>query len=230
MLRAKKKISKREIKEDKLVTSYFEARQWYDVNRKRVNMIAGIVVAAILLGWFYLNNVSANNEKAAVELAGIFSYYDNGNYQVAVNGMPEKNLTGFQSIADNYGGTKAGNMAKFYLADSYYNMQQYDKALEYFKECSGPTDFLEASRLAGVAACYDVKGDAKDAAEYYEKAAAKSPKGPNAADYYFNAAQNYAKSNNKDEALSLFKKIKEEYPSSDVARDIDRYIAEVTAS
>ncbi len=230
MLRAKKKITKREIKEDKLVTTYFEARQWFDVNKKRVNMIGGILIAAVLVGWFYLNNVSANNEKATVELAGIFSYYDSGNYQVAVNGMPGKNLTGLQSIVDNYGGTKAGNMAKFYLADAYYNMQQYDKALEYFKDCSGPNDFLEASRLAGVAACYEAKGDAKDAAEYYEKAAVKSPKGPNAADHYFNAARNYAKSGNKDEALSLYKKIKEEYPSSNVARDIDRYIAEASAS
>lgn len=230
MLRAKKKISKREIKEDRLVTTYFEARQWFDVNRKRINIIGGIVIAVVLLGWFYLNNVSANNEKATVELAGIFSYYDNGNYQVAVNGIPGQNVIGLQSIVDNYGGTKAGNMAKFYLADSYYNMQQYDKALEYFKDCNGPDDLLEASRLAGIAACYEAKGDAKDAAEYYEKAAKKNPKGPNTADQYFNAARNFVKAGNKEEALSLYKKIKEEYPASNAARDIDRYIAEASAS
>ena len=46
MLKPKKKISKREIKEDKLVTTYFEATTWYQANKKLVN---GILTAVVIL-------------------------------------------------------------------------------------------------------------------------------------------------------------------------------------
>jgi hypothetical protein len=45
-LKARKKITHKEIKKDKLVTGYFEARNWMDKpeNKKKAYMAAGIVV------------------------------------------------------------------------------------------------------------------------------------------------------------------------------------------
>ena len=53
MLKPKKKITKREIKEDKLVTTYFELRQWIDQNRKRVSSVSFMVIIAAAATWFY---------------------------------------------------------------------------------------------------------------------------------------------------------------------------------
>lgn len=229
MLRAQKKISKKVIKEDTLVTTYFKAQTWYDENKKRMSTVGGVVIVLVLALWFYSNNVRANNERATTDLAKVFTYYDNGQYQIAINGIPEKNVAGLQTIVDNYGGTTSGNLAKFYLANAYYNTQDYDKALEYFKDYGGGNALLEISAHAGIGACYEAKGEHKKAAENFEKAALKNSDDPNAADNLVNAARNFGKSGEKERAVELLKKVKKDYPSSTAARDVERYIAEVSA-
>jgi len=229
MLRAQKKISKKVIKEDTLVTTYFKAQVWYDENRRRVSTVAGVVAVIAVALWFYSNNVRANNDRATTDLAKVYSFYDNGQYQIAINGIPERNINGLQSIVDNYGSTKSGNLAKFYLANAYYNTQNYDKALDYFSDFSGSGNSLvDNSAIAGIGACYEAKGNFKKAAENYEKAALKNTDDPNAADNLVNAARNFGRSGDKDRAVELLKKVKKDYPTSTAAREVERYIAEIS--
>ena len=69
MLKPKKKITKKEIKEDRLVTTYFEATTWYQTNKKIVNgVLTGMVVLAIVIV-AYANNVSSNSQKATMTMA-----------------------------------------------------------------------------------------------------------------------------------------------------------------
>jgi tetratricopeptide (TPR) repeat protein len=229
MLRAQKKISKKIIKEDVIATRYFQARTWLDENRKRLSTI-GTVVAIVLVGlWFYFNNVKTNNEKAASEFAKVFTYFDNGQYQIAVGGIPEHNVSGLQAIVDNYGGTTAGNVAKFYLASCYYNMQEYDKALQYFDDFSGNDPLLKVAALSGVGGCYEAKQNFKKAAEAFEKAASKNADDPNIADNLSHAARNYGKAGEKQRAIDLLNRVKKEYPTSAAARNVERYLAEINA-
>ena len=229
MLRAQKKISKRVIKEDTLVTTYFKAQTWYDENKKRISTVGGILLVVVLGLWFYSNNMRANNERATTDLAKVYSFYDNGQYLIAINGIPERNIAGLQSIVDNYGSTSAGNTAKFYLANAYYNTQEFDKALKYFDDFSGSTSLLTNSALAGMGACYEAKGDFKKAAENYEKAALKNADDPNVPDNLMNAARNFGRTGEKERAVELLKRVKRDYPTSTAARDVDRYIAEISA-
>jgi TolA-binding protein len=78
-------------------------------------------------------------------------------------------------------------------------------------------------------ACYEAKGDHAKAASVYEKAAFRSTKDVNAPENMFHAAQNYMLAGNKEKAVELFKKVKKDYPTSVVSRDIDRWIAEASA-
>ena len=67
------------------------------------------------------------------------------------------------------------------------------------------------------------------AAENFEKAGLKNADDPNAAENLVNAARNFGKSGEKARAVELLKKVKKEYPASSAARDVERYIAEVSA-
>src|SRR3989339_579206 len=164
MLKPKKKISKREIKEDKLVTSYFEATTWYQANKKIVNgVLTGIVILAVV-SVVYMNNVSLNDTKATSELGKISPYYDQGKYEVAINGNLQDNVRGLQAIVDDYGSTKAGELATFYLANCYFAQADYDKALKYFLDVDVSNELISVSSIAGAAACYEAQGN-------YEKAA-----------------------------------------------------------
>jgi TolA-binding protein len=229
MLKPKKKISKKEIKEDKLVTTYYEATTWYQNNKRLVNgVLTGLVILAIVVV-AYANNVSANNQRATAELGNILPYFDQEKYDVAINGDLQENVRGLQAIVNDYGSTRAGELAKFYLADAYFAQDDYDVALHFYLDVSVSDELVMASAQAGAAACYAAKGDHEKAAAYYEKAAFRSSKDPNAAENILHAAQNYAAAGKKEKALDLYRKLKKDYPTSTYSREIDRWIAEVNA-
>lgn len=229
MLKPKKKITKREIKEDKLVTTYFEAIAWYTENKKLISsIVTGLVIVAIAVV-FVNNNIRANNESASTELGKVLKYYDEGKYEQAINGDPQNNIRGLQAIVGDYGSTKSGERATFYLANSYYATQQYDKALQYFLDVDVNDNLIASSALAGAAACYEVKGDHESAASYFEKAAYKAKIDDWVAENLLHAATNYASAGKKEKALELFRKIKKEYSSTSYARDIDLYVAETSS-
>jgi TolA-binding protein len=87
---------------------------------------------------------------------------------------------------------------------------------------------LAASRSAGLAQCYEAKKDYKDAAENFEKAASKDAKDVFAPEYLSNAARNYGLAGDKERAIELYKRLKKNYPTSPSARDVDRFIAQMS--
>ena len=62
MLKARKKITHKEIKKDKLVTYFFEVKEWFTSpeNKKKLYTVAGTVIVIIILIFFYINNRSKN--------------------------------------------------------------------------------------------------------------------------------------------------------------------------
>lgn len=226
MLKPKKGISKREIKEDKLVTSYFKTRAWIEENRRLVSYIVAIPIVLIAVLWFVENNRRQNNERATTDLAKVYQLYDQGQYKLAIDGIPQENIRGLQSIVDDYSSTEAGEMAKLYLADCYFNLNDYDNALKYFQGVDISDKLLSSSALAGEASCYEAKGNHEEAASLYEKAASKYMTALQAPEDLFNAANNYSKAGKKDKAAEMLNRLKKEFPSSSYARDIDRYRAE----
>ncbi|MCI0706137.1 MAG: tetratricopeptide repeat protein [Ignavibacteriae bacterium] len=229
MLRPKKKISKREIKEDKLVSSYFEATSWYEQNKKLVSTVITGVIILVVIAVVVRNNIVSNNEQAQVELAKVMPYFDRGNYEGAMNGIPQENIRGLTAIVNDYGSTGAGEYAKFYLAGACYATQRYDNALEFYLDVDVDDELIQSSALAGAAACYEVKGDRSNAAQYFERAAQFGKSNPLAPEHLHHAAMNYAAAGNKEKAIALLQKVKKDYPTSQLARDIERYIAQVNS-
>jgi tetratricopeptide (TPR) repeat protein len=228
MLRPKKKISKKELKEDALISTYVKATSWYEENKKGVSIgltvLAVIVVAAVV----FINNRKANNTKATTDLAKVYQLYDNGQFQAAIDGIPEKNITGLKSIVDNYGSTSSGNLARFYLANAYFQLRQYDQALNEFKDFSPNDPLLEVSRLSGIASCYEAQGKHLDAGEQFEKASVRNSKDVSAAENLNNAARNYALGGQKEKALELYRRLKKSYPATTFGREADRFIARLS--
>ena len=228
MLQPKKKITKKELKEDALITSYVNATAYYEENKRAINTGLFIVIAIAAVAFFYVKNRNADNERAQTDLGKVYSFYDNGQYQLAIDGVRERNIPGLQTIVNEFGSTHAGNLARFYLADSYYNLKKFTEALKEFEDFSPEGQLLAVSRLAGIAACDEALGKHKEAAENFEKAATKHANDPDAAENFSNAARNYAVAGEKQQALDLYKKVKKSYPTTSFAREADRYIAKLS--
>ena len=229
MLKPQKKVSRREIKEDKLVTAYFETRGWIEQNTKILSYVAIGLVGVAVIGFLWTKNRADSNDKATTMLAKVIPYYDEGKYDPAINGVPQEGTQGLQAIVDEHGSTKTGQLAKLYLANSYYALKNYDKALEYYNDISVSDKLVSASALAGAAACYEAKGDLSKAASYFEKAASKNMTPMQAPENLQRSAVDYAAVGKKEKAVELLQTLKKEFPTSTYAREVDRFIAEYSS-
>ncbi|HTK81606.1 MAG TPA: tetratricopeptide repeat protein [Bacteroidota bacterium] len=233
MLKPSKKIAKKEIKQDTLLTTYVQTTSWYYDNKKYVSY--GLVaLAAIIIGtiWF-INNRNNNDEKAAIEFGKVFAIYDAAGgdmnqYKIAINGQPEKNIKGLKAIVENYSGSASAEVARLYLANAYRYTGQYDQAIKEYDNFSGSSNLLKASAHAGLGAAYEAKNEYTKAAPEYEKAASLSEE-YSIPEYLSAAARAYGYAGDKEKAISLFKRLKKEYPTSNFTRDADRYIAQFSA-
>jgi tetratricopeptide (TPR) repeat protein len=226
MLKPQKKISRREIKEDKLVTKYFEVRQWIDENTKILSYVGIGIAGLVVIGFLWSKSRADSNEKATAMLAKVAPYYDEGRYDLAINGIPQEGTQGLQAVVDEHGSTKAGEIAKLYLANSYFAIKEYDKALSTYDDISVSDKMITASSYAGMAACYEAKGDFNHAASYFEKAASKNMTAVQAPENLQRSATNYAAAGKKEKAIELLQMLKKEFPTSPYARDVERFIAE----
>jgi tetratricopeptide (TPR) repeat protein len=229
MLKAQKKISKRELKRDPLLDSMGKISGFYEDNKKVIQYALGALVVLVVGSYAYVQNQATQNNDASTKLATVYPFYDKNQYQIAIDGVPERKVTGLKSIVDEYGGTNSGNLARFYLANCYFNLGKYDEALNNFEDFSASEQYLVVSRLTGLAACYEAKGEYEKAAEHFEKAVAKYPKDVDAAANLNNAAANFMLAGNKERAVELFKKLKKEFPTSQFAREADRHIQRLTS-
>jgi tetratricopeptide (TPR) repeat protein len=229
MLKPQKKVSRREIKEDKLVTTYFETRKWVEENKRIVGYIIATPLIIVALGFWWHQKTNEWNDQATTMVAKIFHYYDEGRYEMAINGVPQEGTQGLQAIVDEHGSTKTGQLVKLYLANAYFALKNFDKALEYYEAISVSDKMVTATAYTGMAACYEVQGDHSKAAAYFEKAAAKNMTLGQAPENLQRSAMNYAVAGKKEKAVELLQTLKKEFPTSVVARDVDRLIAEYSS-
>ncbi|MCK7521813.1 MAG: hypothetical protein MZV64_31110 [Ignavibacteriales bacterium] len=96
MLTKKKKLSKKEIKEDRLVTTYYKAYNYFNENKNRIGMYAGGLLVVIAAIYFYMNNKAESNEQAGLQLSRVMGLYDAGSYLEAIEGRQGTNIVGLK--------------------------------------------------------------------------------------------------------------------------------------
>ena len=83
---------------------------------------------------------------------------------------PGGGYSGFLDIIDNYGGTKAANLAHYYAGISYLNLGQYDVAIEYLNDFKAKDEILPITKYGAIAAAYVNYRILDQAISYYKKA------------------------------------------------------------
>lgn len=224
MLTKRKKLSKKQIKEDKLVTTYYQAVGYFDENRNRIFIYVGALAIVVIAVILFMNYKSSRNETASTQLARVMTIYDGGAYLEAIEGKAGTKLVGLKKIVEEYGSTENGEIAKIYLANSYNNLGKIEEAKKYYEDYSGSNDVFKATALAGEAAYYASKKDYEKAGDLYKKAAYVSEENVMNPDYLLRAGINYMDAGNKEEAKDLFNKIKKDYNTSTAFREIEKYL------
>ncbi|MBI9073260.1 MAG: tetratricopeptide repeat protein [Melioribacteraceae bacterium] len=227
MLAKKKKLSKKEIQEDQLVTSYVKSMKFFEDHQSKILMGIGAIILFVAAIFLYTNKVESDNEEATALLAKIMPSYDSGNFQLAIDGQPGTDVKGLKEIADGFSSVNPGSIAALYLGHSYFKLGKYEEALKAYDSFSGGDALLKAASLAGVANCYEALDKKDKAADYFKDAASVSKKNIQNAEYLLKAGLNYLAIDKKETAKKVFMIIKKDYESSSEGRNIERYLSMV---
>jgi len=227
MIGKKKKITQREIKEDKLVSTFYNFQEFFVENQQKIIIGVGALVVIVLGLLWYSSKVTENNLLAAADVAQIIPIYEQAQYQKAIDGEPGTQLNGLKNIVENYGSTEQGEIAKIYLANSYYALGDYKKAMNYYSKYSGSSNLHKASSYAGQAACYEQIGEFEDAALNYKKAATTYQIESQTADFLLNAGINFIKAGQQEEAKSVLELVKNDYNTTAAFREVDKYLSQL---
>ena len=156
----------------------------------------------------------------------------NQDYEKALNG-DSLGTPGFKNIINNFSGTKSANLANYYAGICLAKQDKWEDAVKYLENYK-PSDDLVVSPLAVMALgdCYANIGKYEEAVESFKKAAKMADKAtegginssvsPVALKKAAIILSEQLKKN--DEALEIYKNIKEKYLSSPLQQDIDKYI------
>jgi tetratricopeptide (TPR) repeat protein len=194
---------------------------------KNKNLLTYIVLGiVVVIGGFllYRNYVIEPKEREAhSQMYGAESFFAMDSFNLAING--DGNLRGFQDIVDEYGGTKAGNLAKYYLGISYLHTGNYDEAIKYLKKFKSKDHIISSMALGAIGDAYMELDDKESAYSYYLKAADKNNNDFGTPLFLMKAGATAEILGNFNNAIKAYERIKKEHHKSNEARIIDKYIA-----
>ncbi len=209
------------------------SEEWVIKNQKNIFIVLGVIVLGILAFLAYEKFIAEPNEKeAADELAFPKKYFDQASTSaVAVDSLYTLGLEGadgkfgFVDIANNFSGTKAGNLANYYAGISYLKMKKYPEAIDFLEEFSSDDLALGPVAKGAIGDAFADLNQLEDALEYYEKAANLKDNSFTTPLFLFKAGNTALEIGKSDKALQFFEKIKKDYPKSEEAKNIAIYIS-----
>ena len=220
---SKKEIKKDETEQLKVVGSVIERAEEFFQKYKNIIIYSLIGIAVVVGGYFaYTEFVSKPRQNEAFEqMARAERYFAVDSFALALNG--DDNALGFINIINDYGSTKAGNLAHFYAGACYFHLGDYNNAIAEMGKFSASDELIQARALSVIGDSYVELNQLDDAIKYFLKAANNNDNTFSAM-YFMKAAKVYEAQGKYKESLPLYEKIKRDYPLSTEAREIDKYI------
>lgn len=219
---------KADIKQDELENvqeALSKSEAFIEKNQKQIIIGVSVIILIVLvvLGFknYYLQprEIEAENEMSKSQ-----SFFAVDSFKIAVEG--NANSIGFKEIVSEYSLTKSGNLAAAYAGICYYKLGKYNDAINYLSQFDSDDSYMSTVVIGLTGDAYVELGDKSKALSYFEKAA--DAKNEIISPIYIKkAAVIYESQNKVDKALKLYNEIKNDYPKSSEASDIDKYIARI---
>ncbi len=203
-----------------------KTEQFFQKNGKILSIVcvAVVVVCAAVFCWYKFVQQPKVAE-AQGQMAIAEENFRNADYELALNG--DGNALGFVQIMDEYG-AKAGASVNFYAGVCELQLGNWDSAIKYLKAYDGKDAILAARAKACIGDAYVALEDYNQALSYFEQAAATIDNMYKAG-YLLKAGAVAEKLGDTAKALSFYKEIKDQYPQSIEAYDVDKYIGRIEA-
>ncbi len=202
-----------------------KAKGFWGKNKKTITafLIGFIVAVGGFFGYKKLYS-EPNNEKANEAIWKAQQYLGLDSIKLALNGDGQS--AGFEKVAKNYSGTKAGNLAKYYTGLCYLKLSDFNKAVNYLKDYSADTKSTQALTYRLLGDAYGELNKNEEAIENYEKAGRHFTEDEGqSAESLFRAALKSEVIGKNENAIKYYQEIKEKFPKSDRGYQVDKYLA-----
>lgn len=216
-------------------TENINNREAFFMKYKKAILIAVAAIIVVIAGVFlYISQISGpREEKASTALSKGQTYFNNEMFEQAVNG-DGAGFVGFAKLADEYSGTKAGNLANLYAGLCYANLDKWAEAQKSLDAFSTEDDqMISPASQAALGDAYAHLNQLDKAVDAFKKAAdmADSKAEDDANNslspiFLIKAGEVLESQGKKDEALKIYQDIKKKYVNSMLVQsaEIDKYI------
>jgi len=211
------------------VQEVYSKTETFIENNKKILSIVILGAIVIIGGYFgYKKLIIAPMElEAQSDMFMAEKYFEQDSLQKAING--DGLNYGFVDIVDEYSGTKAANLAHYYLGICYRNTGEYEYAIDELKSFSSGDVMISTIALGAIGDSYMELNDIDEAINYYEKAVSKGDNNLTSPVYLYKAGLAYEDKQDYASAVVKYKAIKTNYPDSREAQTIEKYIARAEA-
>jgi len=196
----------------------------YENNKKTINTVLTVVVVLIVAVFAYLKLYKEPQEsKAATALSYPQQYFQTDSLGKALDGDGQHQ--GFLKLIKKYDGTKAANLAKYYAGACYLHMGDFKNAIKYLEDFDAHGTMVKYAADGALGDAYMEMGNTKKGIEYYNKASENKDDELLTPLYLYRAGMAYELDKQNDKAKDAYKRIRDEYPQSLQARDMDKFLA-----
>ena len=215
MLKAQKRLTKKQIKEDKFLIAAAEGYEWIKKYGIQIGLAIVIVFGLILILHKYTRS-KAHRQTQAIERA-LTALYSN----------EESAGDLLRGVISEFGGSKVAGEAEFNLGNLKYQQNDIDAAIEHYQtyiKKYADNDIILFGAYNGLGSAHENKRDFQSAVDTYSEYIKKHKKSPLKKMVKFSLARAYMLSENKEGATAAFQDIIDNYPNSKEAEEAKYFI------
>jgi len=198
----------------------------YENNKKTINMVVTVVLV-VVGGYFGYQKLfkEPNEESASKALAMPQLYFQADSMSMALNG--DGRNPGFAKIVKKYDGTAGANIAKYYEGVADLKTGNFKGAIKALEGFDGKGTILEFQAYGNLGIAYMEDGNKAKAIEYLKKATSGKEEMLLTPIFLQQLGLIYEANGQTKEAKEAFQRVKDEFPRSLPAREMDKELAKL---
>ena len=213
---AKKEENKSAVENPEVLAEKLEGVEfWLENNPKIIFGLLGVIIIGAAAFFGYRWWINKQDRIAQQEMFQAVRYFEADSLDLAMKGTA--NVSGFETIINEYGMTPAANLANYYAGVISLKQGKFPLAVFYLKDFKSNDLLVQARAYSLLGDAYMEQSDFENAADSYHKASNYNPNKYFAPTYLLKEALAYEKLNKNDKAIEAYDRIiKEFWDSQDV--------------
>jgi outer membrane protein assembly factor BamD (BamD/ComL family) len=219
---SRRRLSKKQLKQDKFVSSTFELAQFLRTHTRDAAIGAAVLVVAAG-GFLWYRNYSAHRQAAAARLlTSGRRAYEARNYPLAISDL--------ERMRTEFSGTRLGQEALVMLADAYFQIEDYESAratLEAFVDRYGDDSQLSYRARVLLGCALENLEEYAEAARAYRQACDDAQFDNERIRARIDAARAFTRAGETEQAAEEYRYLLEAYPENGEAARAAMLLAEL---